>query len=1225
MPAPTYPGVPIDNAVESLKTPPFSREAEQSVLGGLMLNNEAWISIADLLTETDFYQSEHQILFRAIKSLSEEGHPCDPVTLSEWLQRHNQLDAIGGGPYLGLLASNTPSAANIVAYAEIVRDRSILRQMVRVGTNIMESAFNTQGRKTTQLLDNAEKMVFEIAELGARGQGGFVKIDKVLTDTLARIDILSQQEGNITGIPTNFNEFDNLTSGLQSSDLIIVAGRPSMGKCIASDCKIVLADGSLATIADIYQRQKAQLLTLGQDYQFLMTQPTDFIDDGIKPVFRVTTQLGRVIETTLTHPFLTLQGWHPLSEITVGDKIAVPRKIEVFGKETLRECQIKLLAYLIGDGNLTGSQPRLTNSHPQIQKDFIGAVEQFKNPLTQGLEELLGLWEKNAKSKLIPSIVFKLQPAQIALFLNRLFAINGWASVLHRGQVQLGYCNDCYELIRQVQHLLLRFGIIASIKQCTINHSHRQAWQLDILDAESLQIFIDKIGIFAKEKALSEIQAAISNNQSNHNPISTDIREQIAWDEIKAIEPIGFKQVYDLTIPNTHNFVANDICVHNTSFAMNIAEHVAVELKIPVAVFSMEMSDEQLAMRLISSLAKVNLQNVRTGILNDDQWDQITRAVSQLESAPLFIDDTPALSPTELRARVRRLAREHGKLGLVVIDYLQLMQVPDTKESRANEVSEISRSLKSLAKELNVPVMALSQLNRSLEQRTDKRPKMSDLRESGCLHGDSLVTCADTGARVLIRDLVGRTDFYVWGLNTQTMRLERAKVSRAFCTGIKPVFRLTTRLGRTIRATGNHKFYTPDGWKRLDELKTGDYLALPRRIPAPKKITPKTEAELALLGHLIGDGCTLPTHAIQYTTREKDLAELVAQLAVEIFGSFVAPRINAERSWFQVYLSSTRQHTHGVKSVVSEWLDRLGILGLRSYEKRVPKQVFQQSNEGVATFLRHLWVTDGCICLNKIYPNVYYATSSYHLAFDIQSLLLRLGINARVSRVPQPNKGRDQYHVILQGQTDILRFADLVGTVGEYKTQSLAQVREFFGVNKAISKRDVIPNNLWKKTAVMAMQQVGMTHAQFCQKMGTSDSSQRLIFTHNLTRERALRVANALQSDELKKMAQSDIYWDRIATNEPAGEEKVFDLTVPTVHNFTANNLTVSNSIEQDSDLIVFIYRDEVYNEDSPDKGLAEIIIAKQRNGPIGTRHLSFRGNLTKFENSTPNDSYYGE
>ncbi len=756
MQEPAYPDVPFDRAVESLKTPPFSREAEQSVLGGLMLSNEAWISIADMLTELDFHLPEHQILFRAIKSLSEESNPCDPVTLSEWLQRHNQLNAIGGGTYLGLLAGNTPSAANIMAYAEIVRERSILRQLVRVGTTIADSAFNTQGRNSVQLLDNAEKMVFEIAELGARGQRGFVKIDKVLTETLNRIDLLSQQEGTITGIPTTFTDFDKLTSGLQRSDLIIVAGRPSMGKCIASDSQIVLADGSLATIAEIYQRQKAQLLTLGQDHQFYLTHPIDFIDDGIKPVFRVTTQLGRSIETTLTHPFLTIQGWRTLSDISVGQKIAVPRKIKVFGNETLKTCQIKLLAYLITE-ETTNSQLRLTHSHSQIQPDFIEAVEQLQiempachnpaamgqnaqNPITLWLEEL-GLWGKKAHSQFIPPIIFKLPAQQMGLFLNRLFAKEGWACVLASGQAQLGYCSVSEKLIRQIQHLLLRFGIIANIKKRTVKdkNSLSQAWQLDMTDTRAIQIFIDKIGIFTQEQQ----EPAISNRTyQTNNEVLKPIAQvkgdnEIYWDEIKTIEPTGFKQVYDLTIPDTHNFVANDVCVHNTSFAMNIAEHVAVEKQIPVAVFSMEMSDEQLAMRLISSLANVNLQSVRTGKLNDDEWNKITNAISQLEQAPLFIDQTPALNPTDLRARVRRLAREQGQLGLVVIDYLQLMQVPDSKDNRTNEVSEISRSLKSLAKELNVPVMALSQLNRSLEQRSDRRPKMSDLRESGSIEQDS--------------------------------------------------------------------------------------------------------------------------------------------------------------------------------------------------------------------------------------------------------------------------------------------------------------------------------------------------------------------------------------------------------------------------------------------------------------------------------------------------------
>jgi len=940
MQEPTYPNAPFDNAVESLKTPPFSKEAEQSVLGGLMLNNEAWISIADLLFEKDFYLPEHQTLFTAIKSLSEEGHPCDPVTLSEWLQSHNKLGMIGGGAYLGLLASNTPSAANIVAYAEIVRERSILRQLMRVGTEITESTYNTQGRTTTQLLDNAEKQVFEIAEIGAHGQSGFIKIDKILTKTLNRMDILSEQEGMITGLSTGFTDFDNDTSGLQRSDLIIIAGRPSMGKCIVGDSQIVLSDGSMQTIEEIYQRKKAQLLTLGQNYQFHLIQPIDFIEDGIKPVFRITTKLGRSIETTLNHPFLTVQGWHPLSELSVGNKIAVPRKINVFGIETLKECQIKLLAYLIGDGNLTGNQALFTHTNLQIQKDFVDAIGQLSTPIIQWLKEF-SLWDKTSKNQFIPSIIFKLQPTQIALFLNRLFASNAWIYV--NGGFRLGLYSVSEEVIRQTQHLLLRFGIIARFKKCQSKKSQEETWQLDIADVKSIQRFIDKIGIFGKEKILSKIQLAIALTL---NDLALSVKTDVYWDEIKVIEFIGLKKVYDLTIPDTHNFVANDVCVHNTSFAMNIAEYVAVKEKVPVAVFSMEMSNEQLAMRLISSLAKVNLQSVRTGKLNDDEWFKVAKAVSQLEAAPLFIDETPALNPTELRAKVRRLAREQGQLGLVVIDYLQLMQVPNTKETRANEVSEISRSLKSLAKELNVPVIALSQLNRSLEQRSDKRPKMSDLRESGCLAGDSLVTCADTGTQIPIRDLVGQTDFHVWGLNLKTMQLERAKVSRAFFTGVQPVFRLTTRLGRTIRATGHHKFYTPEGWKRLDELKKDDYLALPRRMPAPNK------------------------------------------------------------------------------------------------------------------------------------------------------------------------------NILLE---------------------------------------------------------------------------------------------------------KSDIYWDKIVAIAPAGSEEVFDLTVPHLHNFLCNALIVKNSIEQDSDLIVFIYRDEVYNEDSPEEGTAEIIIAKQRNGPIGVTRLTFQKNITKFENHIPDDSFYGE
>ena len=392
-----------DIALQSLKIAPHSIEAEQAVLGGLMLDNNALDKVIDAITEQDFYRQDHRLVFNAISDLASNSQPYDVVTLSEWLDQNKQLEQVGGLAYLAELASNTPSAANIAAYANIVRERAILRQLIGAGTEICESCFHTEGRTSEQVLDNAEKLIFNIAEQGAKGRRDFVSIKELLVATVDRIDALFQQDEPITGVATGYTEFDAMTSGLQNSDLVIVAGRPSMGK---------------------------------------------------------------------------------------------------------------------------------------------------------------------------------------------------------------------------------------------------------------------------------------------------------------------------------------------TTFAMNIAEHAAIKLQKPDAIFSMEMPGEQIVMRMLSSLGRIDQHRVRTGRLNDDDWPRLTSAVGLLAEAKLFIDDTPALTPNELRSRARRLKREHG-LGLIVIDYLQLMQVAGESQNRTNEISEISRSLKALAKELKVPVVALSQLNRSLEQRPNKRPVMSDLRESGAIEQDA--------------------------------------------------------------------------------------------------------------------------------------------------------------------------------------------------------------------------------------------------------------------------------------------------------------------------------------------------------------------------------------------------------------------------------------------------------------------------------------------------------
>jgi replicative DNA helicase len=653
----------------------------------------------------------------------------------------------------------------------------------------------------------------------------------------------------------------------------------------------------------------------------------------------------------------------------------------------------------------------------------------------------------------------------------------------------------------------------------------------------------------------------------------------------------------------------------------NFAEHAALTTKQAVALFSLEMSEGELAQRFIASQASIKGDDLRKGRVPQSRWAKILAASSRLAQSKLFIDDSSDLSVLDVRAKARRLSQQNADgLGLILIDYLQLMRAGPGVDNRVEQIGQISRGLKTLARELEVPVIALSQLNRGVEQRKPPIPMLSDLRESGCLTGETLVHLPDDGGYRRIDELVGQRDFRVSALNTETWKLEPCRVSRAFSTGRKPVHALTTALGRHVRATGNHKFLTIDGWRRLDGLAAGDLIALPRELKGP--LTPTmTDDELALLGHLIGDGCTLPRHAIQYTTREPELAQVVVRLAKSVFGDRIDPVVKAERTWHQVDLAARGRLARGRRNAIAAWLDELGIFGLRSAEKHVPAAVFRQPRGGVARFLRHLWATDGCVWHADGRSAIYYATSSERLARDVQSLLLRLGITARLGRVGQANSLRDQFHVHVTGSPDQRRFAAAVGAVGSRRQQALDAIVQHLASTGANTNRDVVPRRVWSSLVRPALTTAGITARQLQAGLEMSYCGSTLYRT-NLSRVRAERVAAVVGSDELRRLAHSDVYWDRIIAIEPDGEAEVYDLTVDRMHNFVAGDVVVHNSIEQDADLVMFIYREDYYDKESEREGLADLIIAKHRNGGLGTVELTFQRDFPRFMSYAGDDRY---
>ncbi len=1356
-----------DSQVEKLKIPPHSIEAEQSVLGSMLIAPDSWDKVTDIVIEEDFYMLSHRTIYGAILKLLAASQPVDVITVSEYLDQHDKLDEAGGLAYLGDLANNTPSASNVVSYAKIIKERAITRELIGVAHDIAEVGYHPEGRDSSEILDLAESKVFEIAEKRTGQSEGPQNVGAVLGKTVERLDALVKSNKDVTGVSTGFTDLDKKTSGMQPSDLIIVAARPSMGKCIVSGSKVIdPTTGALKTIDELVAKQNATVLAINNAYKTQTAKVSHFVDDGLKPVFKVTTALGKNIETTLTHPFLTGAGWQPLSKIQVGEQVAIPRSLPFFGHTSPAEHEVKALGYIVSDGSTRGTSPKFTNVNKIIADDFIGAMSQFngvsvkaikaknraqsyrvvaKNSqsellrkrfasalsqclvslkitaraLAQTLElrpstisqwqnahalpsptvyprvcEVLGeqfkadterdwqsgsvkfnsvtdfltnhgLRDKLAHEKVLPECVFEWDRTAISVLLNRMFACDGSAFTQKNGQSRISYASSSESLAKQVQHLLLRFGIVAKLRQKATKYKGAQAqFEVEIMGQTSLIIFIEQIGILGKQDAIDSIFANIKSKRSHSNvdsvPLSVNeyilqlkgndswsnifskakqaypagfhphlkgvpqrhlsrdrvqffanlfddkylqdmAKSDIYWDKVVSIEYLGYKQVYDLTVPEYHNFVAQDFFVHNTTFAMNLAENAMMMEDKPVLVFSLEMPAEQIMMRMLASLSRVDQTKIRTAQLDEEDWARMSNTMAQLKDKDnLYIDDSSGLTPMDVRSRARKLARERGGIAMIMIDYLQLMRVPALSDNRTLEIAEISRSLKALAKELNVPVIALSQLNRTLEQRADKRPVNSDLRE--CVVGSTLVQLAD-GTRRSIDNLVEQTMHIV--SPNPLGKLEHSFSDKVWVVGKKPVFTVETESGRKITCSAQHKLLALSGWQELHTLEAGMRLALPRRLPQPEQTVRMAEHEIIFLAHMIGDGSYVKHQPMRYTTASEANSEAVRQAAVA-FGNKVNRR-EGRGNWHQLEISGNGNRWH--PQAAGKFLKELGIYGQRSHDKHIPDCIFKLDNNQLALFLRHLWATDGSTTVVR----VFFSTASEKLVNDVASLLLRFGI---VSRISHKTKDIETgwYELDISGKESKAAFIEHIGGFG-HQTPAVQELQSVLHLKKANTNVDTVLIEIFDYVKDKMAEQ-GISQRKMASLRGTSYGGTSH-FRFAPSRDVLHSYAEILDDDNLRQLASSDLFWDRIKSITPAGEEMVYDLTVPGNAAWIANGIVSHNSgaIEQDADLIMFIYRDEVYHENSEEKGIAEIIIGKQRNGPIGTSRLVFQGQFSRFDN----------
>ena len=859
-----------------LKIPPQDLEAEKSLLGALMIDKNAIIKVADLITAEDFYQPVHTKIYDAVLELFKKSEPIDVLTVTNKLKDRNLLSEIGGSSYLADLINMVPSSAHVFHYGKIVHQKKILRDLIQVSGEITEQAFNNQ-ENVENVLDIIEQKIFSISQQSLMPTYSLIKAH--LNEAYERIEKMNRGERALRGVTSGFNELDKYLSGFQGSDLIILGARPSLGK------------------------------------------------------------------TSL------------------------------------------------------------------------------------------------------------------------------------------------------------------------------------VLD-----------------------------------------------------------------------FVRN-----------------ASRTGVPVAIFSLEMSKDQIIDRLIAAEAQVDLWRLRTGRLTDEiEFEMIREALDRLSKMPIIIDDAPSPTILQLRSMARRMQMDHG-LGLIVIDYVQLIVPQSASENIVQQFTEISHSLKALARELNVPVLAVSQLNRAVDQREIKIPRLSDLRETGCLTADTLIYNPFSGTQISIKELINKkddSDVRVLSITDEWQTVSQP-IAKVFSSGRKKVYELTTRCGRKIKASANHPFRKLNSWVKLADLKIKDKIALPRFISEPSNPLNFNKDRIILLAHLIGDGCYLKKQPLHYTNADENCLRIVAQSAKEAFG--INSKWVKQKNWWHLYLTSS-----GNNSLIS-WLKELETHNQRSYEKIIPQFIFQLNNADLALFIKHLWATDGTVYFNKSSNNwvVSYTSTSEKLIKDLQFLLLRFGIIS-TARIHKKIGYRNNFDLHIQGAQNQKVFLKEIGVFGKKESLASEALKELELIIPN-PNLDVIPKEIWE-TIREEKDKIKISWREFSSRLEMSYCGSTL-FKKAPSRKTMIKIATQClkNNQSLLRLANSDIYWDEIVSIKPLGIEEVYDISVNEPHNFLANGIFVHNSWEQDADVVMFIYRkDRDKLNPSPEEiNTAELIISKHRNGPLGTVQLKFDPEKASFREIT--------